>query len=78
MPELNDVPIEFIHEPWKLTELDKSFYNINNNYPDPIVELSTSAKKARAKIWGFRKNPEVKKESKRIVAIHVRNRFGNQ
>ena len=73
VPELNDVPKEFIHEPWNLTTLDKVFYNINNNYFNPIVDLSTSGKKARTKIWGFRKNPEVKKESKRILAIHVRN-----
>ena len=78
IPELKDVPIEFIHEPWKLTLLDKSFYNIKDTYPNPIVDLVSSGKKARTKIWGYRKNPEVKKESKRIVAIHVRNRFGNQ
>ena len=78
IPELKDVPIEFIHEPWKLTILDKSFYNIKDTYPNPIVDLVSSGKKARTKIWSYRKNPEVKKESKRIVAIHVRNRFGNQ
>ena len=75
--ELKDVPVEFIHEPWKLTSMDKSFHNIETNYPSPIVDLVSSGKKARAKIWGHRKNPEVKKESKRIVAIHVRNRFGS-
>ena len=77
VPELKNVPKEFIHEPWNLTALDKIFHNINNSYLNPIVDLSTSAKKARTKIWGYRKNPDVKKENKRILAIHVRNRFGN-
>jgi deoxyribodipyrimidine photo-lyase len=77
VPELNDIPKEFIHEPWNLTALDKTFYKINNNYINPIVDLSNSGKKARTKIWGYRKNPEVIKESKRILSIHVRNRFGS-
>ena len=77
VPELNDIPKEFIHEPWNLTALDKTFYKINNNYINPIVDLSSTGKKARTKIWGYRKNPEVIKESKRILSIHVRNRFGS-
>ena len=74
VPELKNVPREFIHEPWKLTTLDKNFYNIDNTYPNPIVDLASSGKAARTKIWGHRKSEEVKKESKRIVSTHVRNR----
>jgi deoxyribodipyrimidine photo-lyase len=59
VPELKEVPTKFIHEPWKLTALDKSFYNIETTYPNPIIDLVSSEKKARAKIWGYRKNSSI-------------------
>ncbi len=71
--ELKSIPIEFIHEPWKLTELDKQFYNIKTDYPNPLVDLISSGKNARAKIWGHKKKKEVKIEAKRIVQLHTRN-----
>ena len=73
IPELSDVPIEFIHEPWKMTTLDKVFLGIDSIYPDPIVDLEKSGKCAREKIWGHRENLLVQKENKRILKIHVRN-----
>ncbi len=73
VPELRDVPSEFIHEPWKMTEIDKVFNNIELDYPLPIVNLEESGKKARTKIWGHRKDPKVKEENKRIVYTHARN-----
>ena len=71
--ELKDVPEEFIHEPWKMTELDQVFNGIKSNYPKPLVDLTDAGKKARAKIWGFRKSNEVKLEVNRIVKLHTRN-----
>lgn len=71
--ELKDVPEEFIHEPWKMTELDQVFNGIKSNYPKPLVDLTEAGKKARIKIWGFRKSKEVKLEVNRIVKLHTRN-----
>ena len=73
IPELEDVPIEFIHEPWKMTSLDKIFLELDCYYPNPIVDLEKSGKYAREKIWGHRENLLVQKENKRILKIHVRN-----
>ena len=73
IPELVNVPIEFIHEPWKMTAMEKELHNIGNDYPEPIVDLTTVAKVARAKIWGHRKHKAVRADSKRIVALHTRN-----
>lgn len=72
--ELKNIPTEFIHEPWKLTELDKQMYGIEYEYPEPLVDLIQSGKKARTKIWGYKKKEEVKKEARRIVKIHTRNK----
>lgn len=71
--ELADYPVEFIHEPWKLTELDKQFNNLNNEYPNPIINLEKSSKRAKDKIWGHRKNNLVQQEKKRLIITHTRN-----
>lgn len=72
--ELKDVPPEFIHEPWKMTELDKEFNDIKLDYPKPVIDLVKSGKIAREKIWGHRNHPMVKKESERILNLHVRKK----
>ena len=70
---MRHVPISFIHEPWLMTEMDKSFTDLKGDYPPPIVDITESGKKARSKLWGFRKNKEVKKDGLRIVKTHTRN-----
>ncbi len=72
VPELKSIPSQFIHEPWKMTLLDKEFNNIKLEYPMPVVDLSKTGKIAREKIWGHRNNPIVKKENSRILNLHVR------
>ena len=72
--ELKNIPKEFIHEPWKMTKLDREFNNIKLNYPRPVIDLISAGKSARKKIWGYRNNPIVKKENKRILNLHVRRK----
>ncbi len=73
VPELRNVPEIFIHEPWKMTEMEQVFCSvrIGEDYPTPIVNLKESAKKARDKIWGHKKHPAVLKERHRLLATHV-------
>ena len=71
--ELKDIPEEFIHEPWTMTEMDKEFLGIQLTYPKPIVDVEKSGRIAREKIWGHRKDKNVKEENRRIVETHTRN-----
>jgi len=73
VPELKDVPLEHIHEPWKMTPMEQLFCDviIGTTYPMPIVDLQESAQLAREKIWGHKKHPEVQKEKSRLLNIHV-------
>ncbi len=80
VPELSGLPVEFIHEPWKMTPLEQQFQNftLGENYPERIVELEKVRKRASDILWGMQKNPLVRKESKRILAMHTmpnRNNF---
>ncbi len=74
LPELEHIPPKQLHEPWKLSSMEQNLYAcvLDKDYPAPIVNPENAAKEARQRIWSFRKKEEVKMESKRILATHVR------
>ena len=47
--------------------MDQRFhdFSLGKDYPRPIVNIEESGKKARAKLWGHRKNEKVRAEKKR-------------
>lgn len=73
VPELSNVPLAYIHEPWKMTAMEQTFCGVilGEDYPNPIVDLQESARIARDKIWGHKKHPDVQKEKNRILNTHV-------
>jgi deoxyribodipyrimidine photo-lyase len=75
LPELAEIPISLIHEPWKLNLIEQQFYNceIGKDYPEPIVNIEETRKYASDIVWSFRKKDEVKEEGKRILKKHVSN-----
>ncbi|MCH2046200.1 MAG: DNA photolyase family protein [Saprospiraceae bacterium] len=77
LPELKELPTEFIHTPWLMTPIDLATYSIQFQYPKPVIDLATAAKKASTKLWGHRKHPEVKAENLRILGKHVVKRKKN-
>lgn len=77
VPELMQVPTSFIHEPWKMTEMDQVFcgVRIGVDYPKPIVDVKEAARNASSQLYALRKNDLVKSEGKRILKKHtVENR----
>ena len=75
IPELREVPINLLHEPWKMNEMEQQFYNckIGQDYPEPIVNIEETRKYASDIVWSFRKKEDVKEEGKRILKKHVSN-----
>ncbi|WP_194777437.1 cryptochrome/deoxyribodipyrimidine photo-lyase family protein [Pararhodonellum marinum] len=73
VPELAEVPVSFIHEPWKMTEMEQSLYGfkLGVDYPLPIIHLEAAGKFAREHIWKAQQNALVKKEAKRILDVHT-------
>ncbi|MEO8774618.1 MAG: deoxyribodipyrimidine photo-lyase [Gelidibacter sp.] len=73
VPELKDLPLQFIHEPYLMTPMDQIFNNLQlaEDYPYPIVDLQKSRKKATDTLWNLRKNSLVIKESERILKKHT-------
>ena len=73
VPELANLPIPFIHEPYLMTPLDEQFNNfkLGEDYPHPIVELKSARKRASDILWNLKKNPKVREESNRILKKHT-------
>lgn len=76
VPELAPVPVEFIHEPWLLSEMEQTLYSfrIGVDYPFPIVNLEETQRSSSEEVWSFRKEIAVKDDAKRIVKKHVNPR----
>jgi len=73
-PELAELPTPLLAEPWRMTAMEQTLYNckIGSDYPAPIIDLPVAAKQARDILWGYRQQPGVKRDGKRIVSRHVR------
>ncbi|NVK75211.1 MAG: deoxyribodipyrimidine photo-lyase [Oceanospirillaceae bacterium] len=70
VPELSHVPTQFIHEPWKMTELDKVDFP-ETNYPEPIINLDVASKAARERLWSRKQSSEVRANRQNILARHT-------
>jgi deoxyribodipyrimidine photo-lyase len=73
LPELKHVPVSLIHEPWKMTQMEQTLYQvtIGQDYPMPIVDIEATRKAASDRVWVFKKSVEVQKEAQRILKKHV-------
>ncbi len=60
MPELKNVPDEYIHEPWTWEKnlIDECDFELGQDYPEPIVDHTLAARAAKQKIAVVRKNPD--------------------
>jgi deoxyribodipyrimidine photo-lyase len=79
IPELRELPIQFVHEPSKMTFLDQKFNNfdLGVDYPKPIVNMERTRKFASDFLWSMKKNPVVKEEGLRILSIHTMANVGD-
>ena len=79
VPELANLPTQFIHEPFKMTFLDEKFNNfeLGVNYPKPIVNMEKTRKFASDFLWSMKKNQKVQEESIRILKLHTMTNVGD-
>lgn len=53
VPELAAIPAPFLHEPWKLSPLERK--DLALSYPEPVVDPVAAARAARERIWSVRR-----------------------
>ena len=75
VPELKELEYPFYHEPWKMTTLEQAMnqFFLDENYPQPIIDLKTSRLNASSVLWGLRKEKAVREDAIRIKAKHINN-----
>ena len=73
VPELKELPSQYIHEPWKIPQMEQGFlgFTIGKDYPKPIVCLKTMRKFAGDTLYAFKKNKKTQLERNRIVKKHT-------
>ncbi|MBZ9713414.1 uracil-DNA glycosylase [Deinococcus multiflagellatus] len=64
VPELADVPGDFLHAPWEWTGATRLAY------PPPIVDEHAAGRRARARIYAARTSPAFEVEARRIYDRH--------
>lgn len=73
VPELRQLPKELVHEPWKISPIEKAGLDLVlfDKYPEPIVNYKVAAKIAREKIWAVKKTRKAKEMSKIVLEKHA-------
>ena len=71
VPELQNLPKQFVHEPWKLNVYEQKELKcvIGHDYPAPVVNLEAAAKHARAELWRVKRLPAVKQFNMQILGL---------
>jgi deoxyribodipyrimidine photo-lyase len=74
--ELENLPSNFLHEPWQMTALEQQIFQIEvgKDYPYPLVDLTKNAQNSKEKLWSLRKTPMVQEEKLKILKAHVRGK----
>ena len=72
-PELEKLPIEYLHEPWQQTPMEALFndFKIGEDYPEPMVDLTKASKEARDRLWQYRERRDVQRAIPAILKAHV-------
>ena len=78
LPQLTSLPVEFIHEPHKMTDMEQNLYKIKigKDYPLPVINVTEAGKMARENIWSHRKHALVQEENIKIITVHTRRKGG--
>ena len=64
VPELKDIPTQFIHQPWL-------FDNDNESYPKPIVDEKLARARAKEKIYALKKESKKSDETTKLILKHA-------
>ncbi len=74
LPQLAQLPIQFIHEPWLMSEMEQQLYAcvLGQHYPKPMLDVGVTAKFARINLWAIKKSSATQKENVEVLKQHVR------
>ncbi|MCE2772901.1 MAG: deoxyribodipyrimidine photo-lyase [Bacteroidetes bacterium] len=73
IPELAHIPGGLIHEPWKLTPLERAMHSsdVAEVYPERMIDWNSTAKLAQQRIRHAMKRSLAQEEVQRIIVMHT-------
>lgn len=74
VPELQSVPSAFLHEPWRLSQMEQVFHQcvLGEDYPFPLVDLRESTRSSRMRLEAVRATERFVLEAKENHNRHIR------
>ena len=72
LPELAGLPTPLLHQPWLRSPMERMLHPVD--YPDPVVDLEESHRRAREILWSLKTDPLICLERERILNRHVERR----
>lgn len=76
IPALAGLPTPLVHQPWLRSPLERIMHPVD--YPEPVVDLTTSYRRARDSLWRLKSDPGIRKERHRILSRHVEQQRNNR
>ncbi|MEM0990321.1 MAG: deoxyribodipyrimidine photo-lyase [Pseudomonadota bacterium] len=76
VPELAEVPVPLIHEPWKMTAMEQEAAGcfLGRHYPMPLVDPVKAAKAARERVYAVRRTDGFREAQAGVVQKHASRR----
>lgn len=73
VPELANLPKQYIHEPWNIPKMEQQFLNfeLGKDYPYPIIDLQQARIHASDTLYKFKNSKQVKVEGNKILNKHT-------
>jgi len=75
VPSLQEVPLAFVHEPWRMPPLELAMQGGDTRSVAPMIDIKATARQARSRLWTFKNHPAVRAEAQRILNVHVDTRY---
>jgi len=74
VPELRSLPLNLVHRPWLVNEMEAQMYHFTpgKDYPMPVFNPEKAPRAHTDPLWALRKNQLVKEEQLRILQLHTR------
>jgi len=71
-PELQGLPLEYIHEPWQLSQEQQHRFGVvlTQDYPEPIVEHESAARSAKKAMAAVRQQSQHREISQGVFVKH--------
>ena len=71
IPELSDLPLPLLFEPWKMTDMDQQLYHcqLGRDYPHPIVPFEEASRQRKEQYWAFRQGEAVQQDLGRVLKL---------